>query len=92
MLQKRAQFLTCGMMDIFDRRKSSGTVRMSIPSMRIAPPQDSLYTIRNRLDTRLDLPAPVRPRTPTCQWRETWESLKSKTVTPELCGECPTYS
>lgn len=53
---------TCGIILSLPRRSWSPIVDMSIPSIRILPPD--LSTILNRQFDSVDLPAPVRPTIP----------------------------
>mmetsp|Transcript_167044 Transcript_167044/g.536394 ORF Transcript_167044/g.536394 Transcript_167044/m.536394 type:complete len:336 (-) Transcript_167044:2940-3947(-) len=54
---------SCGMTEIARRRSLSGTVRMSTPSIKMAPASSS--TRRSAAANKLDLPLPVRPTRPT---------------------------
>mmetsp|Transcript_4924 Transcript_4924/g.10691 ORF Transcript_4924/g.10691 Transcript_4924/m.10691 type:complete len:285 (-) Transcript_4924:3510-4364(-) len=56
---------SCGMTATADLCTWSGTSAMSRPSMRIAPVRSGGATSRVSATTRLDLPEPVRPTTPT---------------------------
>ena len=56
--------ITCGMIVIFDLKSSSPRVEMSMPSISMNPPADSM--ILNNARVSDDLPAPVRPTIPTC--------------------------
>ena len=56
----------------FDLRRCSPIELMSLPSMIICP--DAASIIRNRDKVTVDLPAPVRPTTPTYQ-KTIWTRL-----------------
>lgn len=53
---------------IRDRNVCSPKVEISIPSIEILPPADSM--ILNKLNVRDDFPAPVRPTMPTWEFIE----------------------
>mmetsp|Transcript_58791 Transcript_58791/g.119695 ORF Transcript_58791/g.119695 Transcript_58791/m.119695 type:complete len:297 (+) Transcript_58791:958-1848(+) len=54
---------SCGMMDIFERKCCTPSVRVSTPSIVTRPPSGS--TIRKSASSIDDLPLPVRPTRPT---------------------------
>ena len=63
------------MIVIRDLRSLSPIVAISIPSIRMAPPTDSM--IRNRASVREDFPAPVLPTIPTLASREVKTAIRS---------------
>ena len=59
------KYETCGMTVSLDLRGCSPIELVYLPSMIICP--DAASMIRNRDKATVDLPAPVRPTTPTYQ-------------------------